>query len=39
MLGYIEIRDLYCIFVLYLETFLIKNSFIEAEFLLKINIK
>lgn len=27
MLGCIEIRDLYCIFVLYLETFLIKKEF------------
>ncbi len=27
-----EIHDLYCIFVLYLETFLIKNNFITSRF-------
>lgn len=39
MLGCIEIRDLYCIFVLYLETFLIKNNFVTAKFPQKLTFK
>ena len=30
MLGYMEIDDLYCIFVLYLETVLIKITLIHT---------